>query len=67
MTQSNSAPPVWLSRSEAAARAGVDITTVDRWMKKGALGKYRSGRRVRVNREELDEYLKPRTETSNAG
>lgn len=62
MTQSEL--PVWLSRSEAAARAGVDITTVDRWMKKGALGKYLSGRRVRVNREELDEFLKPK-ELSN--
>lgn len=62
MTQSDT--PVWLSRSEAAAHAGVDITTVDRWMKKGAIGKYVSGRRVRVNREELDEYLKPRESVS---
>jgi excisionase family DNA binding protein len=54
---------VWLSRSEAAARAGVDITTVDRWMKKGALSKYMSGRRVRVNRDELDKYLEPKTES----
>ena len=60
MTQSEA--PVWLSRSEAAARAGVDITTVDRWMKKGALGKYLSGRRVRVSMEELDRYLEPKTE-----
>jgi len=65
MTQSNT--PVWLSRSEAAARAGVDITTVDRWMKKGAIGKYISGRRIRVNREELDKYLEPKNESKTDG
>jgi excisionase family DNA binding protein len=63
MTQSDT--PVWLSRSEAAAHAGVDITTIDRWMKKGALGKYRSGRRVRVNQSELDQYLEPKEEADD--
>jgi excisionase family DNA binding protein len=63
MTQSDT--PVWLSRSEAAAHAGVDITTIDRWMKKGALGKYRSGRRVRVSQTELDQYLEPKEEADD--
>ena len=54
-----SSTPVWLTRSEAAAYAGVDISTIDRWRRKGSLDTYTSGDRVRILREELDKLLAP--------
>lgn len=54
---------VWLTRTEAAVYADIDIRTLDRLLAKGVLTKFRYGRRVRIHRKELDGYLKPKIES----
>jgi len=50
----------WLTRQEAAGRAGVDIRTVDAWLADGTLTRYRVGRRaVRIDQEQLDALRTP--------
>lgn len=54
----------WLTRTEAAARAGVDVRTVDRWLETKRLTRYRAGPRgaVRIRASELDTLLEPMEE-----
>lgn len=59
--------PVWLTRTEAAARAGRDVRTVDRWLASGALTRYRQGRSVRVDQAELDQRTTPQKERTQNG
>ena len=59
----HTAPGGWLTRHEAARRAGVDIRTIDRWLRCGRLPRYRTaGRAVRIREHELYNLIKPRRE-----
>lgn len=50
----------YLTRAEAAARARVDVRTIDRWLRAGRLQRYREGARsVRVDSRELDALTTP--------
>ena len=44
----------YLTVPEAAVRAGVSTSTVDRWRRAGILRWYRRGRRVFVRRGDID-------------
>lgn len=51
----------WLTRQEAADRAGVTVRTIDNWVLNGVLTKHLGGiRRVRIDAAELDAFLAPR-------
>lgn len=55
----------WLTRQEAADRAGVDIRTVDAWLADGTLTRYRVGRRaVRIDAGQLDAVRTPTPDAS---
>jgi excisionase family DNA binding protein len=48
------AQKTWLTRAEAAERAGISLRTVDRWLSNGTLTRYTNrNRRVRINADEL--------------
>jgi len=49
------AQKTWLTRAEAAERAGISLRTVDRMLADGTLTRYRNrSRRVRINADELE-------------
>jgi excisionase family DNA binding protein len=48
----------YLSTAEAAKLAGVVPDTIHNWIARRHLRKYRAGRVVRVNRAELEQFLK---------
>ena len=53
--------PIWLNRAEAAEHLRVDVTTIDRYVKKGLITKY-GGAGVslaRFDRNQLDALLVP--------
>lgn len=58
----------WLTRAEAAVRAGVDVRTIDRWIQAGHLTRYRAGAgkklgfAVQIRASELDALLQPMEE-----
>lgn len=45
--------------TDAARWAGVSVSTVDRWRRRGQLGTYRAGRKVMVSRQELSDLAAP--------
>lgn len=49
----------WLTRAEAARRAGISERTLDRWLNNGTLTRHRRGRAVKVRADELDRVLEP--------
>lgn len=50
--------PVAYSRRQAAQAFGVDVTTIDKWIKHGRLKSVRIGGRVFIGRSALEELLK---------
>lgn len=55
--------PHWLTRKEAARRAGVSVRTIDRWTQEGHLTRHRTNiRSVRINAGELEEKITPKGE-----
>jgi excisionase family DNA binding protein len=50
----------WLTRQEAADRAGRDLSTIARWLREGRLSKHVSGlNRVCIDADELDALMNP--------
>jgi predicted site-specific integrase-resolvase len=61
-----------ITRTEAAARAGVDRRTIDRWRSSGLLPTYtrRAGRtepRVMIDADELDKLITPKLVPAQRG
>lgn len=53
----------WLTRQEAATRAGVALRTIDRWRSEGRLTtSYLRRRYVRINDRELNLLTEPQKE-----
>jgi excisionase family DNA binding protein len=50
-----------LSIHDAAQYSGVSRTTVRRWIKAGELKIYRAGRQIRINEQDLVEFLSGET------
>lgn len=54
------APPVWLTRDEAAAYVGCEKRTLDRYIADGTLVAYKLGpRAIRIKRSDLDAIMQP--------
>lgn len=57
----------WLTRLEAAERAGRDLSTIARWLREGKLTKHVSAmNRVCIDADELDALLAPRPATAQS-
>lgn len=57
-----------ISRQAAADRAGVAVRTVDYWRRRGYLTTHRvRGHFVRVDQDELDQYIKASPEDPDSG
>ena len=57
--------PDYVTRSEAAELAGVDLRTIDRWADRGLLTRYKIGHtreNVRFKRIQLNKLLTPAPE-----
>ena len=60
MTTPDEDTTVWLTRQEAADRAGVHLRTVATWLTQGHLTRHLSGvNGVRIDQQELDDFLAP--------
>lgn len=54
-------PTEWITKREAAARAGVIVRTIDNWLAAGRLTKHRDGvGHVRIDAAELTRLITPR-------
>lgn len=49
--------PDFLSRADISHTTGVSLSTVDRWVRSGALPSAKHGRTRRVSRQALDQFL----------
>jgi phage terminase Nu1 subunit (DNA packaging protein) len=50
----------WITRQQAASRAGVNLRTIDNWTRTGVVTKHVDGvGRTWIDGAELDELLKP--------
>lgn len=57
----NATETEWITRAEAARRAGVHLRTVAGWLAKGKLTRYVDGvGRVRIDADELRTLIEPR-------
>lgn len=48
-----------ISREEATQRAGVSLSTIDRWIRKGDLKAHKMRWEVLIDPESLDEIMRP--------
>ena len=48
----------WFTREQAAKYLQISLPTLSRLLRDGALPVYRNGRVVRINRDDIDTYLR---------
>lgn len=58
----------FITRTQAAERAGVAVTTIDRWVRHGQLTRYKvigGAETTRFDQEQLDRLLTPQPENAS--